>query len=192
MKRVFIGLMVWMLALGASFAASLNADQNDIQAFIRSLYAVPENTFEFYEINGKYNPEKVKKEIYPKYFVMEKIANIKSISEEIGFIRHPSLDGEDLSGMSGVNPTKNPKMRPPVLNGESAYVDVYPDNGRTIYFITKTLDGWRIINTASYNVWPRNDGTCWEPFYLVKPTPEQQALETKECIKFRQSQSPKK
>ena len=194
MKRIFIFLWIVNAILGTAIAATLTHDQKEVQVFIQQLYAIDSLTFEYGYFNKKYDPERAKREIYPKYFSKELLSAAKGVTSVYGggYIRHPSLGSEDLSHMSGVDPTKNPKISPPVVNGGSAYVDVYPDQGRTIYFLIKTPDGWRIINTASYNLWPRDDGSCWEPFYLVKPTPDQQALETKECVKYRQSQMPKR
>ncbi len=193
MRRALIGALVWLLVSGLALATPLRAEQQEVQAFVKKLYSIDSKTFEMGRFDGKFNLNK-QAALHASFFSKDLLSSVPDVTsvDGSGYVRHPSLGSEDLSQISGIDPTKNPKMRPPVVNGNSAYVDVYPDNGRTIYFLTKTPDGWRIINTASYNVWPRNDGTCWEPFYLVRPTPEQQALETKECIKFRQSQSPQK
>lgn len=194
MKKALVFVWALFALLSHATAATLSAEQKEVQAFIKKLYAVDSLTFEFREISGKHDPKRVNREIYPQFFSKELLGSVKDVTgvDGAGYVRHPSASDEDLSQLTGRTVTKNPKMLSPVVNGESAYADVFPDNGRTIYFLKKTLDGWRIINTASYNIWPRNDGSCWEPFYLVAPTPEQQALETKECIKFRQSPMPKK
>jgi hypothetical protein len=194
MKRFNLFIFFYALAMGIVLATPLSTEQKKVQEFIISLYAIDPMTFEGETIGKKYDPDRIKREIYPKFFAMDKISHIQSIVSDVGFIRHPSLSGEDIGGFGSQIPSKTPKILPPAIKGNSASVDVYPDaSGRTIYFLTKTSNGWRIINSASYNMWPlRNDGTCWEPFYLVKPTLDQLALETKECIKFRQSTSQSK
>jgi hypothetical protein len=193
MRRVLIGALVWLLVSGLALATPLSAEQQGVQTFVKKLYSIESKTFEMGRFDGKFNRDK-QAELHASFFSKDLLSSVQDVTsvDGSGYVRHPSLGSEDLSQISGINPTKNPKMRPPVVNGDSAYVDVYPDNGRTIYFLTRTPGGWRISNTASYNVWPRNDGTCWEPFYLAKPTPEQLQLETKECIKYRQSQLGKK
>ena len=193
MKKILTFLLALFAAFGIATAAPLSDEQKEIQALIGRLYSIDSRTFEMGRFEGKFNPQKQGK-LHSVFFTEDLLATVKDVTavDGAGFVRHPSLGSEDLSHISGIDPTKHPKMLPPVVKGDGAYIDVYPDQGRVIYFLRKTPDGWRIINTASYNLWPRNDGTCWEPFYLVKPTPEQQALESKECIQYRQSQLPKK
>lgn len=195
MKRLLIFVLTLCAMLEIATAVALSDEQKEVQAFIKKLYAVDSLTFEFGELNKKFDPKKVNQEVYPKFFTRNFFDSAKNVQSLEGFIwmRHPSMGQEDLSQISGVNLTKNPKLLPPVVNGNKGYADVYSNgSGRTLYFLTKTPDGWRINNSAAYTVWPRNDGTCWEPIYLVTPTPEQQAFETKECIKYRQSQAGKK
>lgn len=188
MKRLFVSLIVWLLGYGLVLAANLSPEQKEVQTFIKKLYSIDSLTFEMGEFSNKFDPKR-QNELQAKFFATEIMLKYKTPSSDNGYVRHPSLDSQDLSQTTGIYPTKNPKMRLPVINGDQSYVDVYPDNGRTIYFLAKTPVGWRIINTASYDVWPRNDGSCWRPFYLMKPTPDQLALETKECIKYRKSES---
>lgn len=190
MKKISFSIFILVAVFGLALAAPLTVEQNDVQEFIKKLYHIDSKMFEFGYFEGKFDPKK-QAVLHANFFAKELLNTVKDVTgvDGAGWVRHPSSDEYQLSGESGPVPTKNPKMRPPVVNGDQSYVDVYPDNGRTIYFLEKASNGWRIVNTASYNLWPRNDGTCWQPFYLVKPTPDQLSLETKECIRFRKAES---
>lgn len=189
--RAFAACLV--LVFGYATGAPLSAEQKSVQMFIKGLYSIDSLTFEMGRFDKKYDPKK-QVELQAKFFSRDVMAKYKNPATDNGFVRHPSLGNEDLSGIGSVDPTKNPRILPPVISGDTGYVDVYPNlSGRTLYFLSKTEEGWRISNAASYEVWPPyDDGKCWEPLYLLKPTPEQLALETKECIKYRQTQASRK
>lgn len=194
MKKILVCVFALLALLGLATAANLSDEQKEIQTFIKKLYAIDSTTFEMGRFGGKFNPSK-QAVLHSVFFSKELLSAVKDVTavDGSGYVRHPSASDEDLSQISGTVVTKNPKMLPPVINGDKAYADVYPDGGRTIYFLKKAADGWRIINTASYKEWPNADGFCFKPFYLVPPTAEQEALETefRACMKLRESFRPK-
>lgn len=183
MKRIPLYILYWLLACGLAMAAQQDVGQKEVHAFIEKLYSIDSRVFEMGRFNGKYNP-KLQAELHINFFSNELLGSAKGLAdlEGFGLMRHPSASTDDLSGISGFNLTKHPKISSPVITGDYAYVNVYPDGGRTFYYLVKTKDGWRIINAAYYDVWPNNYlGICRDPVYLTKPTSAQLKFESKEC-----------
>lgn len=79
------------------------------------------------------------------------------------FVRYPTLDSENHSPETRYIDIPEPKVDVPVLNGNQAKVAVFTGNGkefpigRSLYFLTKTENGWRISNFMLHWKWPDVD-----------------------------------
>jgi len=66
---------------------------------------------------------------------------------------------------------------------ESSAIGAY--SGRTLYFLIKTSEGWRIENADAYEMWPPAKGSslteCPPHTYLTTPTADQKKREPAGC-----------
>ena len=83
-----------------------------------------------------------------------------------------------------------PYIKPPVVSGNRAKVEVFlagnktisnPPSfqlGRNLYFLTKSENGWRVTNVMTHTVWPDlDDGTHNCYFALAKPANDEEKKE---------------
>ena len=181
--------VLYMLVSSVLFAAPLTLDQKEVTDLIVRLYSHTGNEFEGGVINGKFSREKVC-DLY-KNFMIEAVLIKKSGyggCEGRPSLRYPSLGIEDIAGPYALNPLPMPKITLPVINGDKAQIEAivkrskFVDVGsRSVYFLTKTQDGWRIENALTYAEWPANPDpnadckcnllaspTAWQKAYLVR------------------------
>lgn len=104
--------------------------------------------------------------------------------------RYPFLGAEDISSITRVDDIPAPYIKPPVVSGNRARVEVFPagnikisnppnfDLGRNLYFVTKTDNGWRITNVMIHTKWPDlDDGMHHCYFSFAKPPNDEEAKE---------------
>lgn len=92
-------------------------------------------------------------------------------------IRFPNLGDEDLSPATRESFSFAEKFAigSPDIQGGRAKVAVFTKKARSLYFLTKTQQGWRVSNAMIHWVWPDlDDGTqhCFYKFVLP-PSPEE-------------------
>jgi hypothetical protein len=96
-------------------------------------------------------------------------------------IRFPSLAGEELNGFidSGGKPKVAIETQQPV--GNKMYAIATSKFGRTVFFLIKMEEGWRVENALYYEDWPlAADAKCMSKF-LVKPDDWHRKVEQPVC-----------
>ncbi len=90
---------------------------------------------------------------------------------------------EDISSAIRVEDIPAPYIKPPVVSGNRAKVEVFPagnkkisnppnfDLGRNLYFLTKTENGWRITNLMIHTKWPDLDDGVHHCYFSFAKTP---------------------
>lgn len=170
----------------------LTSEQIEIQNLIEQIYSYDPATFE----NGvfdrqlrpytrKYLPNKQAKydpteqcKLLKTMFI-EAMLPVKSSKKECDpmFSRFPNLGAEDLSPATrdSLAFTEKFSIGSPIVQGIRAKVAVFTKGARSLYFLTKTDQGWRVSNEMIHWKWPDlDDGThnCYYRFVLP-PSPEE-------------------
>lgn len=202
------GLLPLLVAGMAWSADTLTPEQKEVKQFIEKMYSYDPDTFEFGEFSkkdgspflrnrvpnkvGKYQPQK-KCELLNEFFdlpVVRKRDIKPGLVECTAPNRYPYLGAEDMPSDIRVDDIPFPYIRPPVVSGNRAKVEVFPagnktisnppsfDLGRNLYFLTKSENGWRIINVMIHTKWPDlDDGTHHCYFSFAKAPNDDEAKE---------------
>jgi hypothetical protein len=191
-KMLSVFVLLWVLALDV-VAAPLTAEQNEVTQFIVKLYSHNGSMFEMGRFNGNYNPKK-HCEFLKEFLEKNLMESNGSAGCESYNMRYPSLSSEDLSGPWSLDPLPRPKISTPIIDGDRASVEVMYKlqssasgaySGRTLYFLIKTSEGWRIENADAYEAWPPVKGSslteCPPHEYLTTPTGDQKKREPTGC-----------
>jgi hypothetical protein len=105
-------------------------------------------------------------------------------------LRYPSLGIEDIAGPYALTPLPKPKITLPVINGNKAQIEAivkrskFVDVGsRSVYFLTKTQDGWRIENALIFKEWPapKTKIDCYGYFIHIPATEDQKKFWPTAC-----------
>jgi len=202
------GLLVLLTAGMAWSADTLTPEQKEVKQFIEKMYSYDPDTFEFGEFSktdgspfarnrvpnksGKYQPQK-KCELHNEFFnplVVRKREIKPGLLGCDAPSRYPYLGAEDMPSDIRVDAIPSPYIKPPVVSGNRAKVEVFPagnkkisnppnfDLGRNLYFLTKSENGWRVTNVMIHTKWPDlDDGTHHCYFSFAKVPNEEEAKE---------------
>lgn len=200
-----LALVVTCCLLGHSgYSSALTTEQNEVVALIQKVYSYDPDTFENGEFNKNNQPFRIVRdsdgslggnfkpklhcELYKNFFVDALIVPEKDRTwcKSI-FVRYPTVRGEDLGSTTRDMPLPSPKIGTPVLHEDKAKVPVITGGnkdfakGRTLYFLIKTQNGWRISNALLHDKWPEvKEDKCIGSF-LRKPTPEERMELMPDC-----------
>ena len=207
LKTVF-GLLALSIAGMAWSADMLTPEQKDVKQFIEKMYSYDPDTFEFGEFSkkdgspfprnrvpsrvGKYQPSK-KCALLSEFFESAIIEKKEIRSGLVGCEapdRYPFLSDDNRSSVTRYEDIPAPYIKPPVVSGNRAKVEVFPagnktisnppsfDLGRNLYFLTKFENGWRVTNVMIHTKWPDlDDGTHNCYFSLAKPANDEEKKE---------------
>lgn len=206
--KTVCGLLA-LLVFGMAWPAdTLTPEQKEVKQFVEKMYSYDPDTFEFGEFSkrdgspflrnrvpnkvGKYQPQK-KCELLNEFFdpLVVRKRDIKT-----GFVgcdapnRYPYLGAEDMPSNIRIDDIPFPYIKPPIVSGNRAKVEVFPagnkkisnppsfDLGRNLYFLTKSENGWRITNVMIHTKWPDlDDGTHHCYFSFAKAPNDEEAKE---------------
>jgi hypothetical protein len=99
----------------------------------------------------------------------------------MGSIRYPSLNVEQLIDANAISRIPKAVFFEPRVNLGKATMDVITGPGKTLYFLEKSVNDWRIVNALLYERWPDEGGLCMGTF-LTTPSQEQRLVESKGCM----------
>jgi len=205
--KTVCGLLALLMAGMAWPADMLTPEQKEVKQFIEKMYSYDPDTFEFGEFSkkdgspflrnrvpnkvGKYQPSK-KCALLSEFFESAIIEKKEIRSGLVGCDapnRYTYL-AEDISSAIRLEDIPAPYIKPPVVSGNRAKVEVFPagnkkisnppsfDLGRNLYFLTKTENSWRISNVMIHTKWPDlDDGTHHCYFSFAAPPNEEERKE---------------
>lgn len=206
--KTALGLLALCVGGAAWSMDALTREQEEVMQFMEKMYSYDPDTFElgrFYENNGgaffrnkaptkrgKYQPPK-QCALLSDYFESTIIEKKEIRTGLVGCEapnRYPYLGAEDMSSATRYQDIPAPYIKPPVVSGNRAKVEVFPagnkkisnppnfDLGRNLYFLTKTENGWRVSNVMIHTKWPDlDDGTHHCYFSFAKPPNEEEKKE---------------
>jgi hypothetical protein len=182
MKRVMT-IFLAALALSGAAASAPSKDEEEVKQFIQKMYAFSLSNFELATFEGRLNLKRHCELL--KLFFAESLVKQPNISSgcginELGSIRYPSVNAAQLSDTFAIGRLPKPVLSEPRVATDKAVMSVTTGDGRTIYFLDRSANEWRIVNVLLYERWPSNTGVCLGSF-LVSPTPEQKKAEPKGC-----------
>lgn len=205
--KTVCGLLALLITGVAWSADALTPEQNEVKQLIEKMYSYDPDTFElgrFYENEGggflrnkapskrgKYLPPKqcaLLNEFFDPALVSKR--DIKPGVVECTAPNRYTYLAEDISSAIRLEDIPTPYIKPPVVTGTRAKVEVFPagnkkisnppnfDLGRNLYFLTKTENGWRITNVMIHTKWPDlDDGTHHCYFSFAKAPNDDEAKE---------------
>jgi hypothetical protein len=182
MKKIFATCFA-ALAL-FSFAAPAPAkDEDDVRQFIQKLYNLSLANFELATFDGHLNLKRHCELL--KLFFVESLVKQPNVSSgcglnEMGSIRYPSVNAEQLSSANATGRVPKAVISEPRVNMDKATISVTSGAGRVFYFLEKTPNDWRIVNVLLYERWPNAEGLCMGTF-LTNPTQDQKKVEAQGC-----------
>ena len=205
--KTICGLLALLVSGMAWSADALTPEQKEVKQFIEKMYSYDPDTFElgrFYENDGepflrnkvsrkrgKYQPPKqcallgefFDSSLIKKREIRPGLAGCDAPN------RYPYL-AEYISSAIRYEDIPAPYIKPPVVSGNRAKVEVFPagnktisnppsfDLGRNLYFLTKTENGWRVTNVMIHTKWPDlDDGTHNCYFSLARPANDEERKE---------------
>lgn len=194
MKKVAVLTACFFSVLPAC-AATLSAEQQEVKDLINKVYSYDPETFEYGEFSenkqplpifdtakppkAKYQP-KLRCEFLKNFFVQSLVVPDKDhFGCESIIVRYPTVDGDNLSFATRYKDLPKPSIGTPVVQGDKAKVAVFTGGnkdfakGRSLYFLVKTPNGWRISNALVHEKWPEVEEDRCIGTFLVKPTPEE-------------------
>ncbi|BAL26775.1 hypothetical protein [Azoarcus sp. KH32C] len=211
-RKVFHSIAVFACVGQFQFAQaqSTSADQTEVKDLIQTLYSYDPDSFEYGEFDsklqpfliervpshgGKYSPERHCKLL--RDFFEETIIKKKPISQGriecnvgvMGYVRFPTLGDEDHSSATRFRDIPKPRIGSPIVSGRDAKVAVLTGDGKTfsvgrsLYFLTKGDQGWRIRNFMVHTRWPDLDdklNNCYFNF-AREPSPDEEKEIPKHC-----------
>lgn len=213
--KTVCGLLALLLSGMAWSADTLTPEQKEVKQFVEKMYSYDPMTFEegyFLKKSGapllrnqvpaafsaiKFLPEKMCPflKLYFDDGVFQKRKGKYGSHDCLLPSRYPYLGAEDISSVTRVEDIPVPYIKPPVVSGNRAKVEVFPagnktisnppsfDLGRNLYFLTKFENGWRISNVMIHTKWPDlDDGThhCYFSF-AKQPNEEEKKEIPKHC-----------
>lgn len=208
--KTICGMLALLVATIACSADALTPEQKEVRQFVEKMYSYDPMTFEagyFLKKTGaalvrnevpsaysaiKFLPAKMcplLKQFFDDELFQKKNGNSGAIDCEAPN-RYPFLDDENRSSVTRYEDIPAPYIKPPVVSGNRARVEVFPagnikisnppnfDLGRNLYFVTKTDNGWRITNVMIHTKWPDlDDGMHHCYFSFAKPPNDEEAKE---------------
>lgn len=205
--KTICGLLALLVSGMAWSADALTPEQKEVKQFIEKMYSYDPDTFElgrFYENDGepflrnkvsrkrgKYQPPKqcaLLNEFFDSALVSKR--DIRPGLVECTAPNRYTYLAEDISSAIRLENIPAPFIKPPVVSGNRAKVEVFPagnktisnppsfDLGRNLYFLTKTENGWRVTNVMIHTKWPDlDDGTHNCYFSLARPANDEERKE---------------
>lgn len=209
--KIYSGLLALLMTGMAWSADTLTPEQKEVKQFIEKMYSYDPDTFEFGEFSkndggpffrnrvpnktGKYQPPK-KCALLSEYFESAIIEKKEIRSDLVGCEapdRYPFLSDDNRSSVTRYEDVPAPYIKPPVISGNRAKVEVFPagnktisnppnfDLGRNLYFLTKTENGWRVTNVMIHTKWPDLDDGVHHCYFRFAKAPNED--ESKEIPK---------
>lgn len=201
------GLLVLFVSGIAWSADTLTPEQKEVKQFIEKMYSYDPDSFEGGEFSkkdgtpflrnripnnaGKYQPPK-QCSLLGEFFDSSLIKKREIRPGLVGCDapnRYPYL-AEYISSAIRYEDIPAPYIKPPVVSGNRAKVEVFPAGnktisnppsfqlGRNLYFLNKSENGWRVTNVMIHTKWPDlDDGTHNCYFSLAKPANDEEKKE---------------
>lgn len=205
--KTVCGLLALLMAGMAWPADRLTPEQKEVKEYIEKMYSYDPDSFEFGEFSkkdgtpflrnrvpknaGKYQPPKqcaLLNEFFDPALVSKR--DIKPGLVGCEAPNRYSYLAEYISSAIRYEDIPAPYIKPPVVSGNRAKVEVFPAGnktisnppsfqlGRNLYFLTKTENGWRVTNVMIHTKWPDlDDGTHNCYFSLAKPGNDEEKKE---------------
>ena len=206
--KTVCGLLTLLMASVAWSADALTLEQIEVKQFIEKMYSYDPMTFEGGEFSkkdgtpffrnrvqnnaSKYQPPRqcaLLNEFFDPALVSKRDIR-PGLVECTAPDRYPFLSDDNRSSVTRYEDIPAPYIKPPVVSGNHAKIEVFPagnkkisnppsfDLGRNLYFLTKTENGWRVTNVMIHTKWPDlDDGTHNCYFSLAKPANDEEKKE---------------
>lgn len=171
MKEIIVFIaFLFCAAIGRAENVTEDRDSADVMTFMKRLYSTPINDIEGGKrFNGKFDPNRGC-EILRSFFIPRLISRESSSSgcdlsgDSVWFFRFPSIDSYEIGFMEEKNRLPNYRVESIHFSraGAVAKVTIPAESsgrwvvGKSVYFLIKTSQGWRISNILAYNEWPLN------------------------------------
>jgi hypothetical protein len=183
MKKILV-ICFATLVLSSAAATTPAKDDEDVRRFIHRLYSFSIANFELATFDSHLNLKRHCELL--KLFFVESLVKQPNISSgcglnEMGSIRYPSVSAEQLGSANAAGRISKAVLSEPEINMDKATISVTTWPSRTIYFLERSLNDWRIANALLYERWPTSDGLCRGAF-LTAPTQDQKKIETQGCL----------
>lgn len=195
-KGLIIGAVLGLLTTGISFGAEKSAfEQKEVKQFIQKMYSYDPDTFRYGEFSksdgSPFLRNRVPKKNGEKYDPTKKCALLREFFDESiiekrtirpGLIqcdadyRYPNLYDEDASPATRSIDIPAPKIESLIVNANSAKVSVLTEGegisrGRSLFFLTKTDNGWRVSNVMTQSRLPKPTDERDECYYSFAKKP---------------------
>lgn len=164
----------------------LTSEQLEIKHFIEKMYSYDPGSVEHGNFDsklqplmlnrvspggGKYNPVKhcqLLREFFQEDLIIKRqVAKEKTecLPGDVGYVLYPTLDDEIQSISTRYITIPRPEIDTPVVHGNKAKVAVFTGNdkdwgyprARSLFFLTRSEQGWRISNLMLHRKWPDLD-----------------------------------
>ena len=193
--RILISLItvgINALFIQPIFANQSLSEQAETKRFIQAMYTHDPAKFEHGNFKGKYSPQEHCK-LLREYFndnMIKKTLTPTGETCDIEYLRYPTLSSEDVSIATRIYPIPKPSISPPAINNNKATISVITggrgthfEKGRSLFFLTKTENGWRISNTMIHFKWPDLDDGANNCHYKFarRPTAEEKGEIPSHC-----------
>lgn len=208
--KTICGLLALLMANMAWSADTQTLEQKEVTQFIEKMYSYDPETFEFGYFLKKTGAPLLRNQVPATYsaikFQPEKTCSFLGLFFDDGVLkkkkgksggdnceapdRYPFLSDDNRSSVTRYEDIPAPYIKPPVIYGGRAKVEVFPagnkkisnppnfDLGRNLYFLTKLESGWRITNVMIHTKWPDlDDGTHHCYFSFAKTPNDEEAKE---------------
>lgn len=189
---------VWLVlfSAGGSFGSeNITPEQREVKQFIEKIYSYDPMTLEggyFDKKNGNpllrnkvpSNIKKIKFDPNNNCTLLREIYDESIIKKDSrpgpiicnGDYRYPNLDDENRSSVTRYIDIPAPKIGIPVVKGNSAKVSVLTEGeeilpGRSLFFLTKTDNGWRVSNVMTQSRLPKPTDERDECYYSFAKKP---------------------
>ena len=149
---------------GTAHENILTTEQAEINLFIKKMYAIDPDTFEYGEfggkykngsvvVEGKYDPKrqcKLLEEFLVKEAVIKEPKDVLCMTGVHGHFRYPGLDSMDLGSATRTKSPSQPQIKTPIVDGDKAKVYVKLEGaGDVFYYLRKMPVGWRIYRVEA-------------------------------------------
>lgn len=194
-KGFGVGLALLVAGGAASGGEKLTPEQQEVKRFIERAYSYDPDSFELgrfsdqkkpYLLNkipknrGRYDPSKqcaLLREFFDEAIITKDTRPGPVVCD--AHFRYPNMGSEDASSETRSIDIPPPKIEKPVVNGNRAKVSVLTEGGfeagRSLYFLTKTENGWRVTNVMIQTRLPKPTDEREECYYSFakKPSTEE-------------------
>lgn len=189
------GIVLVLLAAGAPFAAEkLTPEQQEVKQFIAKMYSYDPDSFRYgrfskkdgspfllnrvSENRGKYDPTKhcaLIREFFDESIIDKRTIRPTLIQCDADY-RYPNLYDEDASSATRSIDIPPPKIEFLIVSVSSAKVSVLTEGdgispGRSLYFLKKTDNGWRVSNVMTQSRLPKPTDERDECYYAFAKKP---------------------